>query len=326
MQAASFDCKKAGTMVEKFICGDYRLSLYDNTLAKLYKREMNKTKDKKSIKQQQRDWLKSRNLCEDSVCIARAYVKRINWLSSSGSSAIDAEAAKVMASVTILDENFHMVRNKELKKHPYVLVNGGKYEVCRTFTNYLNSDYYKKGDCAIGEYPADTRLKGIKYKRANALDYADFYLHGVSHISDQDRKQLEIKRRKELLESGNVSVWIGAMDIGNSSGKDAFLVARYFLVKEGIHPQFCENLGGGISRLVEGKIDNGAWGGNSLPEPFVFDGNTFFMEYGSNGENIFSISELPSSVTRDSNNKVHGFDHTAITEICDIRESIFYIM
>lgn len=61
--AASFDCAKAGTLVEKTICAQPALSKQDDTIAQTYKQLLSSVGapwDEK-IKQSQREWLKTRN-------------------------------------------------------------------------------------------------------------------------------------------------------------------------------------------------------------------------------------------------------------------------
>jgi uncharacterized protein YecT (DUF1311 family) len=78
--AASFDCAKASTKVEKMICGDIELSARDSTLAIFYKRAMNVSADKEQLKQEQRAWLKAVAKCEDLKCLKTHYYSRINSL------------------------------------------------------------------------------------------------------------------------------------------------------------------------------------------------------------------------------------------------------
>ena len=87
--AASFDCNKATTRVEKMICSDDTLSKLDKDLATEYY-WLNKslvysseTTDKDRILAEQRKWLKEeRNICKDTECIRLAYgrrIKQIGW-------------------------------------------------------------------------------------------------------------------------------------------------------------------------------------------------------------------------------------------------------
>jgi uncharacterized protein len=77
-QAASFDCAKASTQVEKLICADEKLSGLDDQLTAAYKTASETATDKTALKTQQRDWLKKkRNSCKDAECLTKAYQDRI---------------------------------------------------------------------------------------------------------------------------------------------------------------------------------------------------------------------------------------------------------
>jgi len=88
-QAASFDCAKATTQVEKCICGNPELSRLDEELAAAYKGALKNAKHAQAVRQTEREWLKSRlSTCEKvhydsraiSACIQTAYEQRLAWL------------------------------------------------------------------------------------------------------------------------------------------------------------------------------------------------------------------------------------------------------
>lgn len=79
--AASFDCEKANSSVEKMICSDYKLSRLDDFLSGNYKVAMNSEMPdniKSRIKKSQLNWLDKRNECTDAQCIKTMYSKRID--------------------------------------------------------------------------------------------------------------------------------------------------------------------------------------------------------------------------------------------------------
>ena len=81
--AASFDCAKAATQVEKSICAESRISDLDNLLMLSYKKALANAADSKSLKSEQRAWLtKVRNKCQDSICLKRVYNERLSALNS----------------------------------------------------------------------------------------------------------------------------------------------------------------------------------------------------------------------------------------------------
>ena len=80
--AASFNCDKAQTQVEKLICADSTLSADDNQLAELFKiPKENHLEHDDPIYVGQRAWLKNiRNVCTTADCLHTAYQKRIGYL------------------------------------------------------------------------------------------------------------------------------------------------------------------------------------------------------------------------------------------------------
>lgn len=84
VHAASFDCKKANSYVERTICSDPKLSAMDEQLTAFYKQTLLSSLDKKAVKQSQRAWLREvRNVCESSPCLVAAYENRLAEINSS---------------------------------------------------------------------------------------------------------------------------------------------------------------------------------------------------------------------------------------------------
>lgn len=82
-QAASFDCAKAGTKIEKMICGNSNVSLVDENVDLAYLRALERTGDRQKLMQDQRDWLKNvRNICPDADCLFKAYAIREDELNA----------------------------------------------------------------------------------------------------------------------------------------------------------------------------------------------------------------------------------------------------
>ena len=81
VDAASFDCGKAASEVEKLICGDDELSKLDESLNKAYLQALKRTDIKEQTIKSQRQWLKNeRNACQNAECIKKAYETRIKEL------------------------------------------------------------------------------------------------------------------------------------------------------------------------------------------------------------------------------------------------------
>ena len=76
--AASFDCNRATTLVEKLICADQGLSQFDESLYKSYQEALRSVRDPAGLKREQAKWLREvRNLCTDSVCLEKEYRSRL---------------------------------------------------------------------------------------------------------------------------------------------------------------------------------------------------------------------------------------------------------
>ena len=84
VSAASFNCAKAKSKVEKAICSDNELSLLDEDLAKVYKSALKQHPVKGYVLARQRDWLSLNPYCDPKSfvpCLKKNYKKRISQLS-----------------------------------------------------------------------------------------------------------------------------------------------------------------------------------------------------------------------------------------------------
>ena len=78
-QAASFDCGKATTKVEKLVCANPEISKLDDTLGKAYQDDLTKADEeqKQLLITEQKHWLRhTRNVCSDESCLKLAYWSR----------------------------------------------------------------------------------------------------------------------------------------------------------------------------------------------------------------------------------------------------------
>ncbi len=85
VQAAGFDCAKAGTRVERMICADPALSALDAQLARAYRDGARRTAEPERYIREQRAWLKARDVClahgDATACLHDHYTRRIQALS-----------------------------------------------------------------------------------------------------------------------------------------------------------------------------------------------------------------------------------------------------
>jgi len=85
---ASYNCAKAGTVVEKTICGSVGLAAYDKSVSETYKKirayyrsKPNTDKYIKALKKNQREWLKKRDSCgSDEKCLEKSMSKRVSFM------------------------------------------------------------------------------------------------------------------------------------------------------------------------------------------------------------------------------------------------------
>lgn len=79
--AASFDCRKASTPVEKMICGTSELSALDEELSRSYRRAFEGSDESPRLRQQQRAWIRDvRDRCTTEICADAAMHQRIKEL------------------------------------------------------------------------------------------------------------------------------------------------------------------------------------------------------------------------------------------------------
>ena len=79
--AASFDCARAASRVEKAICADAEVSRLDDHLGRFYWAARERLAENRScVEADQRQWLRARNACADGACLKRAYLERLGEL------------------------------------------------------------------------------------------------------------------------------------------------------------------------------------------------------------------------------------------------------
>lgn len=104
--AASFDCTKAATAVEKMICGNEGLSKLDEVMADTYKAQLAARPNDPSIRNDQATWLQERNKCTSDSCLVVAYLDRLKALEQRGQPATQSPAstdADLLKEVEVLN-------------------------------------------------------------------------------------------------------------------------------------------------------------------------------------------------------------------------------
>jgi len=108
--AASFDCEKASTTVERLICLDSNLSAQDEALSKAYieARQKLDVEGKSKLKKEQVAWLSERNTCSSANCLQTLMSSRIEFLKTGNTSVgatSKAEAAAVQEPAKIVESS-----------------------------------------------------------------------------------------------------------------------------------------------------------------------------------------------------------------------------
>jgi uncharacterized protein len=81
--AASFDCAKARSPVEKQICADPELSRFDELLARFYSAARDRLQENaRCLVSDQQQWLRTRNACAGGACLKAAYLARLAELAA----------------------------------------------------------------------------------------------------------------------------------------------------------------------------------------------------------------------------------------------------
>lgn len=81
--AASFDCTKATSDVERMVCSDHKLNRLDDFLSQNFNIAMNSEMPesvKSDIRKTQGEWIERRDSCTDEQCVKNMYSRRIDYL------------------------------------------------------------------------------------------------------------------------------------------------------------------------------------------------------------------------------------------------------
>lgn len=185
LNAASFDCRKAGTFIEHTICGDSKLSKLDEALARAYKKAKNNI-DNDILKKEQRAWIKTkRKSCKDVQCLRSVYSKRINELNAYSGSALNATWAgnysHDRSNATIDINNNLTFRYSTVTSRGNICDFEGRFVQQRDTLVYKSHDEYMKcsmkvtslndrtinisGGCAYGSCGMGSDINNGKYKK-----------------------------------------------------------------------------------------------------------------------------------------------------------------
>lgn len=211
-QAASFDCAKASTKVEKLICSDDVLSKLDEELNAAYKTALQDEKQADSIKQAQKQWVKERNVCEDAGCLEMTYRSRIDELNPG-----HGRFATLLAKdKPLCDAYKRYIEHEAVTKNQYM--------------------HYASPMCqrAFGE--AFPEFVPVKWREIKPEDYPELAVQAYRYINfwpwdrpgaihnladNQFQGQLNLIKRNHS--NNGWHMWLGEADIGNTGRAETLL-------------------------------------------------------------------------------------------------------
>lgn len=188
--SASFDCKKATTLVEKAICANPKLSKLDEKMAKAYKQVLASSSDKANVQTVQKAWLAGvRDACQTEPCIQTAYQTRLTELATQSNSSKQTNAAFMGEYRRYYnnqpDEHTSVISIKPSKNNQ-VKVSGGGIWVGDTSTGNVNLGNLE------GEFPV---------------------IKNTIHYQDDNGCQLTIVFKKAGLEVNNDNLQCGGLNV-----------------------------------------------------------------------------------------------------------------
>lgn len=137
VHAASFNCAKAQTQVEKMICSDVELTKLDKQLGQAWKRHLRDNKFQDQFRNTQKQWMGHRNECADAECLKQTYQARLQ----------------------------QMATGKE-----YFLRDGEGEPLCQSVVKAMNEELYRPGHGRVCAFDILQRLPGVLLPPWKKLD------------------------------------------------------------------------------------------------------------------------------------------------------------
>ncbi len=311
-QAASFDCGKAKTKVEKLICSHEEVKELDGALAKVYRRVLKQPQHAARIRLKQHEWLKSRESCLEVRYQAKA--ERDGFDLCRSSAAVSQDEANRCAQHQCLKRRYRNRiaelygrfgehwRHKSWEVGKGDNISGEGYPVCRAYLNSLNSQPRPVLD-KYGRIPAITEfnpaIKKLRHPLWEQIDpksnlalikeipslsrsEEERRLRDQELMSRLDRGEVVMKQTRIRLSKDDAPVLLARIDFGriteitDSVGAILAEGGRYFYV---------------VNEHTR-KIDRRY--GYSVDDVFIHDGNVYLTNQ-SKGRNQVVVEE-PFSV------------------------------
>lgn len=178
----SFDCKRAQSFRERFVCSDKELASLDVRMAQAYHKKLSVAPNRDRVKSSQRDWIKSTDGCRNRDCLITAYNDQIFILTQ-------ASIASPYPNATIF--------RKEDAYFVYNLLSDTAFE-------FILSVGVADGDFACFEFDIGClTIKGLAIGNGTNFYFEDNELGSMSFVLADD--WLAIEEVKGSFNSGSVS-------------------------------------------------------------------------------------------------------------------------
>lgn len=202
VQAASFDCAKANSKVERMICNDIELSKLDDELNRTYQQRIELSNDKQNETKEQRRWLKEiRNVCTEVDCLKSAYSARIHDISLSSASQdfhlLSATSkSDCLAHINNQDSGYDVYQGVALKYGTYVQKNDSGIGLTNQAIRILNSQSKTKlatlcDGKIVAVWSPETYGKFPEYLAARIYDEHFQPVSAEKRITDSNEQQWE---------------------------------------------------------------------------------------------------------------------------------------
>ncbi len=239
LKAASFDCEKAYSAMEKLICSNDYVSDLDEELGQAYKEALIKYADKKDmLARQQRNWLKwIRSQCTDPSCLNTLYGARLGEI-------IDGE------NVSALDGS---------NNPNFVLTRGRGTPVCGEYLNILNSTPREElRACKLPDL-SNSKIEPVEFRqiKGNKLEKLDKFIYENKYHKEWEKIWSE---RKLEYAMGYRGLSEASWDLDQDGIPDQ-------VIKETYPGRICDFLGKGELAKVQSEA-NKNWRKTSIDEKF----------------------------------------------------------
>lgn len=271
--AASFDCTKAATSVEKLICNNEDISSLDDQLAKSYKSALEKTSDKEGFKKAQVEWLKQQRLCKDVACLSSVYQERISVLNNQVSSSSTAsETSQSSQSSTA----FYSGKLK--------LTRGGEFPICNLIFTFLENP---KNRAQLGQTVDPlSAIKGVTLPEWQEISNEE-YLKIIAPESLTDPKAIATRAESKRK-------YPNAKNYKAKINFDREVNAEYYVIKGEFNDP--NNFYGGAYHILQDEKTLYKDAGQSMyGRIFFYNNETYVLRRDTDGK-YFSISKTSRAV------------------------------